>query len=386
MARGGKIRVGLIFGGRSGEHEISIRSARSVVDAIDRSRFELTLIGIDVSGSWHLYSDDGFRLLAQGGAAAAVTEVVPISGSDGRNLVNVSRPESPVPPLDVVFPILHGPYGEDGTIQGLLELADLPYVGSGVLGSAIGMDKDVQKRLLRDSGIPIVPFVAATASRWAAEPEEIEQCALALGLPLFVKPANLGSSIGISKVTAAGRLRGAIEGAFAYDTKVIIERGIDAREIECSVLGNDDPRASVPGEIEPGAEFYNYEAKYDADSHARLIIPAPLTPVLVARVRDLAVRTFQTIECAGMARVDFLLDRRTSDLYVNELNTIPGFTSISMYAKLWEASGVPYRELITRLIDLALERHEARARIGSARRRETRARRERLTTDDPDEY
>ncbi len=367
MAGGGKIRVALIFGGRSGEHDISIRSAQSIVEAIDRTRFELTLIGIDLQGRWHLYSDESFRLLAQGSGAQASTEVVPVARSEGRNLVDLERPQNPLPPLDVVFPILHGPFGEDGTIQGLLELADLPYVGSGVLGSAIGLDKDVQKRLLRDSGIPIVPFESATMHQWVASPETVQRRALALGLPLFVKPANLGSSIGISKVSVAGDLHAAIEAAFAYDAKIVVEPGIDAREIECSVLGNDEPQASLPGEIDPGAEFYDYEAKYDPDSRARLIIPAPLTKDLVEEVRRLAIRAFQAIECAGMARVDFLLERGTDTLYVNELNTVPGFTSISMYAKLWEASGLSYRDLIAKLISLALERHAGRARIGRAR-------------------
>jgi D-alanine-D-alanine ligase len=368
MPQGARVRVGLIFGGRSGEHEISIRSAASVAAAIDRDRFEVTMIGIDLEGRWRLYSDESFRLITEGSEAPALTEVVPVAAAGRGSLLDLRQPQHRLPPIDVVFPILHGPYGEDGTIQGLLELADLPYVGAGVLGSAVGMDKDVQKRLLRDSGLPVVEFEAVTARQGATDPQEVAQRALALDLPVFVKPANLGSSIGISKVADGAALGAAIEEALAYDTKIVIEEGLDAREIECSVLGNEDPRASLPGEIEPGAEFYDFDAKYDADSRARLIIPAPLSPSLVDQVRELAIAAFAATECAGMARVDFLLERSSDELYVNELNTIPGFTSISMYAKLWEATGIPYRELITRLIELALERHAARERIGRARR------------------
>src|SRR5262249_23599558 len=273
------------------------------------------------------------------------------------------RSGTPVGRLDVAFPVLHGTFGEDGTIQGLLELADIPYVGAGVLGSAVGMDKDVQKRLLQAAGIPVTPFVTVTATRWSSERAGLEAGVADLGLPLFVKPANLGSSVGITKVHAADALAAAVATALEYDDKVLIEKGIAGREIECAVLGNEEPRASVPGEICPHAEFYSYEAKYVDENGAVLHIPAPLTEAETAAVQSLAIRVFQLLEGAGMARVDFFLEHGTGTLYVNEINTIPGFTKISMYAKLWEASGIPYRELISRLIDLALQRHARRSAL-----------------------
>jgi len=275
-------------------------------------------------------------------------------------LLEREKPGTPLGKLDVIFPVLHGPYGEDGTVQGLLELADIPYVGAGVLGSAVGMDKDVQKRLLRGAGVPVVPFVVTTRARWSADAVTVSAQACGLGLPLFVKPANLGSSVGITKVKAVDDLAAAVANALDYDNKVLIEKGIDAREIECAVLGNEDAQASVPGEICPKAEFYSYEAKYVDENGATLLIPAPLTEAEATTVRKLAVQVFQLLDCAGMARVDFFLERGTGQWYVNELNSIPGFTTISMYPKLWEASGLPYRELIGRLIDLALERHAQR--------------------------
>ena len=265
--------------------------------------------------------------------------------------------------LDVVFPVLHGTFGDDGTVQGLLELADIPYVGAGVLGSAVGMDKDVQKRLLQAAGVPVVPFLTVTPATWSAAPEAVRAHAASLGLPVFVKPANLGSSVGITKVTTLDALPAAVQAAFEYDTKILIERGIDGREIECAVLGNDDPQASVPGEICPQAEFYSYEAKYTDEHGAELRVPAPLTAAQTATVQHLAVRVFQLLDCAGMARVDFFLERGTDTWYVNELNTIPGFTTVSMYPKLWEASGVPYTELISRLLELAQQRHAQRRRL-----------------------
>ena len=362
MTRPGKIRVGLVFGGRSGEHEISIRSARSVVAAIDRARFDLALIGIDRAGRWHLHNEETFARLDRD-AGAGTSEIIPTAHPDSAATARAGATEQPMPPVDVIFPVLHGPYGEDGTIQGLLEMLDLPYVGAGVLGSAVGMDKDVQKRLLRDAGIPVVPFIATTEHAWRGAGNAIRRQALELGMPLFVKPANLGSSLGVHKVSRADELSDAIADTLSYDCKILIERGVDAREIECSVLGNEDPRASVPGEILPGAEFYSYEAKYSGDSEAALLIPAPLSAELTRAVQTLAVRAFEVTECSGMARVDFFLERGTERVYVNELNTIPGFTSISMYPKLWEASGLGYAELISRLIDLALERHEARNKL-----------------------
>jgi D-alanine-D-alanine ligase len=361
-----KVHVGILFGGRSGEHEISLRSARSIVEAIDRDRYDLSLIGIDRSGGWHVLDEAAFlRLTASPLPVVDGTRrpVILLPGSGWGQLIDPERPATPIGRLEVIFPVLHGTYGEDGSVQGLLELAGIPYVGAGVLGSALGMDKDVQKRLLQAAGIPVVPFLAASRAAWAAGEPGLCRRAVALGLPLFVKPANSGSSVGISKVASADALRAAVAAAFEYDDKVVIEKGLEVREIECAVLGNDAPETSVPGEICPAAEFYSYAAKYLDDHGATLKIPAPLSAAQTAAVRDLAVRSFQLLECAGMARVDFLLDRGTGSLYVNEINTIPGFTTISMYPKLWEASGLPYRSLITRLIDLAQERHARRSRL-----------------------
>jgi D-alanine-D-alanine ligase len=358
-----KIHVGVVFGGRSGEHEISLRSARCVVDAIDRNKYGVSLIGIDRGGHWHLLEEAAFRRLTDAPLPAlngTGSEVMLLPTPTMGTLLERHKPEQPIGKLDVIFPVLHGPYGEDGTVQGLLELADIPYVGAGVLGSAVGMDKDVQKRLLRGAGIPVVPFIVTTRARWRADAAAVSAQACALGLPLFVKPANLGSSVGITKVKAATDLAAAVANALEYDDKVLIEKGVDAREIECAVLGNEDPQASVPGEICPRAEFYSYQAKYIDDNGATLLIPAPLTEAETAAVRTLAVQVFQLLDCAGMARIDFFLERGTRQWYVNELNSIPGFTTISMYPKLWEASGLPYRQLIDRLIGLALDRHARR--------------------------
>jgi D-alanine-D-alanine ligase len=364
--RAGKVHVGIIFGGRSGEHEISLRSARSIVEAIDRNTYDVSLIGIDRGGRWHLLDEPAFRQLTA--TALAVVngtgnEVTLLPAPGKGELIDPERPAVPIRRLDVIFPALHGTYGEDGTMQGFLELADIPYVGAGVLGSALGMDKDVQKRLLQAAGLPVVPFLAVTRNAWAADRQRITRHVTMFGLPLFVKPANLGSSVGISKVKTADALPAAVAAAFEYDDKIVIEKGLDAREIECAVLGNDAPEASVPGEICPQAEFYSYEAKYLDEHGAALKIPAPLSAAQTAAVRALAVQTFELLECTGMARVDFFLERATQTLYVNEINTIPGFTTISMYPKLWEASGVAYRELVHRLIELARQRHAQRRRL-----------------------
>jgi D-alanine-D-alanine ligase len=361
-----RVQVGIIFGGRSGEHEISLRSARCIVDAIDRSKYGLTLIGIDRSGHWHLLDEPTFRQITTAALPAlngSGSEILLAPTPGLGQLIEPKHPSAPGAHLDVVFPVLHGTYGEDGTVQGLLELADIPYVGASVLGSAVGMDKDVQKRLLHAAGIKVVPFLTATGRLWATDAPGLTVRAADLGLPVFVKPANMGSSVGITKVHASDGLAPAVAAALEYDNKILIEKAINGREIECAVLGNDDPRASLPGEICPRAEFYSYEAKYVDENGAVLQIPAPLTEPQTAAVRELAVRVFQTLECAGMARVDFFLERGTETLYVNELNTIPGFTTVSMYPKLWEASGVPYHELIDRLLDLALQRHAQRRRL-----------------------
>ncbi|HET7674165.1 MAG TPA: D-alanine--D-alanine ligase [Gammaproteobacteria bacterium] len=350
----GKLRVGILFGGKSAEHEISLLSAKSIIDAIDRDKYEPVLIGIDKAGRWLLSrssrllldsADPRFARLNPESEPVAVTPRSEgrLIGSDGGERTRI----------DVMFPVLHGPFGEDGTVQGLLKSADIPFVGAGVLASAAGMDKDVTKRLLRDAGIPVARF---TACRRNTVPGYAEVIA-ALGTPVFVKPANLGSSVGIAKVKDAATYQRAVEDALAYDTKILIEEFITGREIECAVLGNEAPTASLPGEIIPSHEFYSYEAKYIDEHGAKLEIPARLPDQAVRRVQELAVKTFTTLGCEGMGRVDFFL-RNTGDLLVNEINTIPGFTRISMYPRLWEASGIAYPELIDRLIRLALERFE----------------------------
>jgi D-alanine-D-alanine ligase len=345
-----KIRVGLIFGGRSGEHEVSLRSAESLLKSIDRNKYDVILIGITHEGKW----------LAPGNAVAMLPagEAIQKTLSTGEA---IALPAEPVANgiVDVIFPVLHGTYGEDGTIQGLFELANVPYVGAGVLGSAVGMDKDVMKRLLRDAGLPIVDY-------WSLRKSEIDAFAQAqisnLPYPVFVKPANLGSSVGITKVHAAEELPAALQTAGEYDRKIVVERGIDAREIEISVLGNNDPIASVPGEIIPSREFYDYGAKYVSDD-SRLLIPAPLTPDQAKEAQQMAIAAFKVLDCSGMARVDLFLEKPSGKFYVNEINTLPGFTKISMYPKLWDASGIPYSELIDRLITLAIERHAEKNKL-----------------------
>jgi len=358
-----KKRVGILFGGKSVEHEVSLQSARNVYDAIDRAKYDVTLIGIDKAGQWH--TCDAALLAA---ATAPTAELAPgaageslalVPGDTERALVGAGSHRG-LPRLDVVFPVLHGTYGEDGTVQGLLKLANVPFVGAGVLGSALGMDKDVAKRLLREAGIPVAR--ARTLNGVAAAAATFDELAADLGAPFFVKPANSGSSVGVSKVRDAAGWAAARAEALRYDRKLLAEEFIRGREIEVAVLGNDDPQASVPGEIIPRHEFYSYEAKYLDENGAALRIPADLPAATAALVRQLAVRTFQALACAGMGRVDFFV---TADgrAYVNEINTIPGFTKISMYPKLWEATGVPYGRLIERLLELAIERHAREAEI-----------------------
>ena len=322
-----KIRVGVIRGGRSGEHEVSLRSAESILSAIDRDKYDVVPITITHEGRW-----DPFIISPDPGAERVV---------------------------DVVFPIVHGTYGEDGTIQGLFELANLPYVGAGVMGSAVGMDKDVMKRLFRDAKLPIVEYWSVAKDNMHSFLREKMNN---LPFPVFVKPANLGSSVGITKAHCPEELPAALQTAAEYDRKIVIERGVDAREIELSVLGNDEPTASVPGEILPSREFYDYNAKY-VDNNSGLLIPAPLNDAHVKEAQALAIMAFKTLECSGMARVDLFLERPTGKFYINEINTLPGFTSISMYPKLWEASGIPYSQLIDRLITLAIERHAEKNKL-----------------------
>jgi D-alanine-D-alanine ligase len=356
----GKIRVAVLFGGRSGEHEVSLASARSVMAALDKDKYEIHAVGIDRDGRW-ISQGDPMALLTGASPAEPASES---TGSDALPVASAGRELVPgtasahFPVVDVVIPILHGTYGEDGTVQGLLELADLAYVGADVLGSAVGMDKIIQKAVLSAHGLPIVEYVAILRAHWHSEPDavlaEIEQH---LTYPVFTKPANAGSSVGVAKAHDRDELRRGLDLASRFDRKLLIEAGIDAREIECSVLGNDEPIASVPGEVLPSNEFYDYSAKY-IDNTSGLVIPAELTEEQTRQVQSLAVRAFLAIDCAGMARVDFFLDRISGRFYVNELNTIPGFTEISMYPKLWEASGLPYPRLLDRLIELALERRE----------------------------
>lgn len=349
MADGTRIRVGVIFGGRSGEHEVSLRSGEAVLKSLDPSLYEVVPIAIAPDGRW-LGSRQSLDMLSP-------AEAVQSALTSGISVAMTPEPrERGI--VDVFFPVLHGTYGEDGTIQGLLELADIPYIGAGVLGSAVGMDKDVMKRLLRDAGLAIVDY-------WVVRGHETEAFirthASSLPYPVFVKPANLGSSVGISKVHDAGELAPALALAAAFDRKIVVERGIEAREIEIAVLGNDDPQSSIPGEIVPSREFYDYAAKYE-DDDSKLLIPAPLSPEQTRKAQELAVRVFQVLECAGMARVDLFLEK-TGKFYVNEINTLPGFTAISMYPKLWAASGIPFPALVDRLIALAIERHAQKKQL-----------------------
>jgi D-alanine-D-alanine ligase len=352
-----KIRVGILFGGRSGEHDVSLISAASVMKALDPAKYDLVPIGITREGHWRVGSG-ALQLLPQ--VLESGQPVTPSADPTGPKFLSLSssrRPAKLQASIDVIFPVLHGTFGEDGTVQGLLELADVPYVGAGVLASAAGMDKDVMKRLFRDAGLPVVPWELVLRSAWETNPTEVRKgIEKKLHYPLFVKPANLGSSVGISKVHNRRELAWAMNLAAQYDRRILVEKGIDAREIECAVLGNDSPEASVPGEVVPVNEFYDYEAKYIKEG-SELIIPAHLTPRQTRQVQDVAIRAFRAIDCAGMGRVDFLLDRKTGKVFLNEINTIPGFTSISMYPKLWEASGVPYPKLLDRLVELALDRH-----------------------------
>ncbi len=383
-----KLRVGVLFGGRSGEHEVSLLSAASVVEAIDKNKYEVVPIGITKDGRW-LTADHAERLLrgehsekhlragdpesTPGAALLAKGESVMVPPVPGHELepfeLNIPhrRASDRAINVDIIFPVLHGTFGEDGTIQGLLELADIPYVGAGVLGSAAGMDKDIMKRLFRQAGLDIVKHVTVLRSHWEKDPKKVRrEIEKGLKYPVFVKPANLGSSVGISKVHDRSELDRGMNEAAKFDRKIIIEQAVGgkagrAREIECSVLGNDSPEASVPGEVVPGAEFYDYNAKY-IDEGSQLIIPAKLTRAQQKKVQAMAVKAFLAVECCGLARVDFLMDPKSGRIYVNEINTMPGFTSISMYPKLWGASGVSYPDLIDRLIRLGLERFEEKKR------------------------
>jgi D-alanine-D-alanine ligase len=352
------LRVGVLFGGRSGEHEVSLASAASVIRGLDPDKYEAVPIGITKDGHW---------LIGEG-----AVKMLPDILRGGRRVMLTADPtEAALMPLDrgagaqrfdVMFPVMHGTFGEDGTIQGMLELAGLPFVGAGVLGSSIGMDKDVSKRLCEAAGIPVVPWVTVQRWRWEKEPGEVKaEIEEAFPYPIFVKPATLGSSVGMTKVHKAEELGPALDFACEFGMKILVEKAVSAREIEVSVLGNHEPQASVPGEIVPHREFYDYTAKY-LEEGTQLLIPADLKPPQVKKIQTMAVEAFRALELSGMARVDFFLEKKGSRIYLNEVNTIPGFTSISMYPKLWEASGIPFRELIDKLIALAFEIHREKAR------------------------
>jgi len=374
-----RLRVGVLFGGRSSEHEISLRSALTVMSAMDPARYEIVPIGIGRDGRWYL-ERNALKVLAEktphlAALGAGGTQVTLLAHPEGQSLVatpedgargGATRASAAMPgALDVVFPVLHGTYGEDGTVQGLLELAGIAYVGAGVLGSAIGMDKDAQKRLLRDAGVAVVRYFAIDRADYRDAPELGTRLARKLGYPVFVKPNALGSSIGISKVKRAADLDAALDDAFQYDRKALIEASCEGRELECSVLGNDRPEASVPGEVlvKGAHEFYDYESKYVDPEGSTIKIPAELPPAKAKKLRAMAVSAFKALSIRGMARVDFLASRDLREIYVNEVNTIPGFTAISMYPKLWEASGLPLPKLIDRLIELALDEHRERASL-----------------------
>ncbi len=356
-----KIRVGILFGGQSEEHEVSLQSAKNIIAALDVDTYEPVLIGIDRKGQWHLadkatylLNETNPKLISLNAQALSPVSVAPASNGVLMTAPKSGTLQSPPLQVDVIFPILHGPMGEDGTIQGLLTLANIPFVGAGVLGSAVGMDKDVMKRLLRDGGLRVGAFLAIKKNMIP----DFETAVAAVGSPLFVKPANLGSSVGVSKVRTAAEYTAAVEAAFAYDTKVLLEEYIECREIECGVLASLDggaPQVSIPGEIIPTHEFYSYEAKYIDQNGARVAIPADLTADQTKEIQEMARKTFEVLCCDDLARVDFFL-RKDGTIFVNEINTIPGFTNISMYPKLWEASGIGYSELIDRLLQLALKR------------------------------
>lgn len=381
MAEKKRLRVGVLFGGRSSEHEISLRSALTVMSAMDPKRYEIVPIGIGRDGRWYL-EHDAIKVLAEktphlAALTSGGTQVTLLPHPDSHSLVStpadgargaVTRADDRNAirgSLDVVFPVLHGTYGEDGTVQGLLELAGIAYVGAGVLGSALGMDKDAQKRLLRDAGVAVVRYFPIERADYRSSFAHASRLARKLGYPVFVKPNALGSSIGISKVKRAADLKAALDDAFQYDRKALIEASCEGREFECAVLGNDRPEASIPGEVvvTGGHEFYSYESKYVDKAGSEQKIPADLPRAAAKKLRAMAIAAFKALSLRGMARVDFLARRDLSEIYVNEVNTIPGFTAISMYPKLWEASGLELAQLIDRLIELALEEHRERASL-----------------------
>lgn len=365
-----KLRIGVIFGGQSGEHDVSLMSAQSVMSALDREKYEIIPIGISREGRW--ITGNVFAALSSGASGSRPAALLPDPKAAALMQIDQSEKEaagiSVVAELDVVIPILHGTYGEDGTVQGLLELAGLPYVGAGVVGSAVGMDKAIFKYVMTANGIPVLPWLLAVNTTWAGDPSAIiDEIEAKLTYPVFTKPANLGSSVGICKCSNRPELVKGLAEAFRFDRRVVIEQGIDARELEVAVLGNEDPEASIVGEIRPRRDFYDYYAKYVAepgsDDESELLIPADISQEMSDEVRWLAIRAYKAIDCAGMGRVDLMLDKENGGLYLNEINTIPGFTQISMYPKLWEATGLSYAQLLDRLIALALERRDVKENL-----------------------
>ncbi|NVZ49906.1 D-alanine--D-alanine ligase [Pseudomonas sp. B6002] len=355
-----KVRVGIIFGGRSAEHEVSLQSARNIVDALDRTRFEPVLIGIDKAGHWHLNDTSNFLINQENPALIALNqsnrELAVVPGKPSQQVVETTG-NGLLEHIDVIFPIVHGTLGEDGCLQGLLRMADLPFVGSDVLGSAVCMDKDISKRLLRDAGIAVTPFI--TLTRGNAARTSFDRAVDTLGLPMFVKPANQGSSVGVSKVGTETEYLAAVELALGFDEKVLVESAVQGREIECAVLGNDNPIASGCGEIVVSSGFYSYDSKYIDAQAAQVVVPADISQQASERIRRLAIEAFEVLGCSGLARVDVFLTE-DGEVLINEINSLPGFTRISMYPKLWQAAGMSYSELVSRLIELALERHAGR--------------------------
>jgi len=363
-----KLKIGVLYGGRSGEHDVSLCSAASVVAALDKSKYDVVAIGIDRDGRWYVQDQPEIIVDKAFGKIMSLKKrgLWLVNQFEQKNKLYIYNLETSGEKVfvDVVFPVLHGTYGEDGTLQGLLELAMVPYVGVDVAGSAVGMDKDIAKRLLKEAGIPVVPWITVGKHDWLEHPKNIlNHAGNQLSLPLFVKPLCTGSSVGIKKVKAKKELADAIDYAFQFDTRIMIETGIDCREIECAILGNDNPQASVPGEILPQHEFYSYEAKYLDPEGAQMNIPAKLPAKLSAAIRQCAVAGFKALNCNSMARVDFFLEKKTNQFFLNEINTLPGFTSISMYPKLWAATGIHYSELLDHLVALALTRHREKSAI-----------------------
>jgi D-alanine-D-alanine ligase len=368
LKKAAKIKIGVLYGGRSGEHDVSLCSAASVFSALDRKKYEVTAIGIARDGRWYVQDNPKVIPDKDFGRKMALKKhgtwlLNHFEQKNKLHLYNIKNKNEEVV-LDIVFPVLHGTFGEDGTLQGLLELAMVPYVGADVTGSAVGMDKDIAKRLLCEAGIGVAPSVTINKSDWREDSKVIMKKTLAkLRLPLFVKPICTGSSVGVKKVKKKEALAQAIDFAFQFDTRVMIEKAIDCREIECAVLGNEKPVGSILGEIIPRHEFYSYEAKYIDPEGAKLLIPAQIEKQLAGKIRKTAVEGYMALGCSSMARVDFFLDKKTNEFYLNEINTLPGFTSISMYPKLWEATGIKYGDLLDKLIELALDRHKKKLEI-----------------------